>query len=111
MAWNSGVSPTISASNFNSPSDRYPSVLGVGHIFTTIPKSRFLPLSISRIVPSMLLDPLLPSVARGVGHNPDTFPDVGSANVNRSDNPPSRIIPHRGKITEDSGKSTSNKQR
>jgi hypothetical protein len=74
MAWNSGVSPTISASNFNSPSDRYPSVLGVGH-------------------------------------NPDTFPDVRSANVNRSDNAPSRIIPHRGKITEHSGKSASNKQR
>jgi hypothetical protein len=51
------------------------------------------------------------SFARGVGHNPDTFPDVGSANVNRSDNAPSRIIPHRGKITEDAGKSASNKQR
>jgi hypothetical protein len=50
-------------------------------------------------------------VASGVGSNdPYTVPLVGSADVSRSEHAPSRIIPHRGKVTEDSGKSSTNKQ-
>jgi hypothetical protein len=48
--------------------------------------------------------------ALGVGHNPTPVPLVGSANVVRSHNSPSRIIPHFGKVTEDHGKSSLNKQ-
>jgi len=38
-------------------------------------------------------------------------PFVGSSGVFRSQHSPSRIIPHRGKITEDHGKSSGNKER
>ena len=49
------------------------------------------------------------SFAVGVGHNPDSLSTVGSADVMRSDNTPSRIEPQRGKVTEDSGKPSSHK--
>jgi hypothetical protein len=46
------------------------------------------------------------SLATQVGHNPDAVPLVRSPGVVRSHNPPPRIIPQRGKVTEDSGKSS-----
>jgi hypothetical protein len=51
------------------------------------------------------------SFARGVGQYPDALASVGSACVTRSHNTPPRIIPQRGKVSEDSGKSSSHKQR
>lgn len=49
------------------------------------------------------------SSARGVGQNPDAFPVVGRAAVVCSQHCPSSIIPERGKVTEDGGKSSMNK--
>jgi hypothetical protein len=72
--------------------------LGVGHIPRAFAAFR------------LLLPPSNP-VVRGVGQNPDPVSFVGSADVVRSHNTPSRIIPHCGKVTEDSGKSSSHKQR
>jgi hypothetical protein len=56
---------------------------------------------------------LLPlwSFAPGVGNNPESLPTVGSAGVVRSHNSPSCREPHRGKVSEDDGKSSSNKHR
>jgi hypothetical protein len=48
--------------------------------------------------------------ATGVAQNPDSVAAVRSANVVRSHNSPARIIPHFGKVTEDHGKSSLNKQ-
>ena len=42
--------------------------------------------------------------ARGVGHDPDAFPQVGSANVCRRNNSPLRIIPERGQVAENVSK-------
>jgi hypothetical protein len=50
-------------------------------------------------------------LASGVGNNPASFAAVRSANVMRSKHTPFRIKPHRGKITEHSGKSSSHKER
>lgn len=50
------------------------------------------------------------AVAVGVGSNdPDAISLVRGAGVDRSQHAPSRVIPQRGKITEDSGKSSVNK--
>jgi hypothetical protein len=51
------------------------------------------------------------SVHVGVCQNPDSVSLVRGAGVVRSDNSPPRIIPHLGKITDDSGKSSSHKHR
>jgi hypothetical protein len=50
------------------------------------------------------------SFAVGVGQDPAPVPLVGSTDVVRSHNSPARIIPHFGKVTEDHGKSSLNKQ-
>jgi hypothetical protein len=50
------------------------------------------------------------SFANGVAQEPDAVPLVGSADVVRSHNSPARIIPHFGKVTENHGKSSLNKQ-
>lgn len=48
----------------------------------------------------------------GVGsHDPESIPLVGCSDVVRSQHTPPRIIPQRGKVTEDSGKSSVNKHR
>jgi hypothetical protein len=47
----------------------------------------------------------------GVRHNPASLPPVGSANVIRSNNTPSRIEPQVGKVSEHADKSSSHKQR
>jgi hypothetical protein len=81
--------------------------VGVGQrigVFTICAK--LIPVMFSVIVP-----PRFPSVADGVAHNPAPLPLVGSDNVIRSHNTPLRIEPHFGKVTEDSGKSSSHKQR
>jgi hypothetical protein len=51
------------------------------------------------------------SNAVGVGHDPAPIPPVRGSGVMRSHNTPARIIPHFGKVTEDHGKSSGNKQR
>jgi len=51
------------------------------------------------------------SEATSVGHNPASVPLVRRAGVMRSHNSPPHIIPHFGKVTEDHGKSSGNKQR
>ena len=51
------------------------------------------------------------SDATGVGHNPESFALVGSGTVVRSDNTPSRIEPHLGKVSEHADKSSSHKER
>jgi hypothetical protein len=52
------------------------------------------------------------SLAVGVGSdNPDAVTLMRGTDVSRSKHTPLRIIPHRGKVTEDSGKSSTNKQR
>jgi len=47
----------------------------------------------------------------GVGQYPDSLATVGSPCVVSSQHTPSSIIPQRGKVTEDHGKSSSNKHR
>jgi hypothetical protein len=57
-------------------------------------------------------------LATGVGQRlmgvfcdePDPVPLMRRAEVSRSDNTPSRVIPHLGKVTEHHGKSSSHKQ-
>jgi hypothetical protein len=57
-------------------------------------------------------------LATGVGHRrrgvfcdePDSIPLMRGSEVSRSDNTPSRVIPHFGKVTEDDGKTSSHKQ-
>jgi hypothetical protein len=49
--------------------------------------------------------------AFGVGHNPASFTAVGRSNVRSSDNTPSRIEPHFGKVSEHADKSSSHKER
>jgi hypothetical protein len=57
-------------------------------------------------------------LATGVGQRltgvfcdePDPIPLMRRAEVSRSDNTPSRVIPHFGKVTEHHGKSSSHKQ-
>jgi hypothetical protein len=57
-------------------------------------------------------------LATGVGHRlagilrdePDPISLMRRAEVSRSDNTPSRVIPHFGKVTEHHGKSSSHKQ-
>jgi hypothetical protein len=77
---------------------------GVGHICTAVSKLMpvLLRFSFAKSGPATL--------ALGVGHNPASVPLVRSANVVRSHNSPARIIPHLGKVTEDHGKSSLNKQ-
>jgi hypothetical protein len=59
-----------------------------------------------------LLPELFASPAVGVGTDePDSVALVGGSDVVRSQHTPSCVIPHLGKMTEDSGKSSSNKQR
>jgi hypothetical protein len=53
---------------------------------------------------------LLPAWASGVGHKPEPFADVRGSDIVRSHNAPSRIKPQAGKVSEDSGKSSANKQ-
>jgi hypothetical protein len=56
-------------------------------------------------------------LATGVGRRlvavfcdePDPIPLMRGAEVSRSDNAPSRVIPHFGKVTEHDGKSSSHK--
>jgi hypothetical protein len=62
-------------------------------------------------LPFILLKSGPPVEAFGVGHNPDPIPLVGSPSVSSSHNTPPTVIPHRGKVTEDAGKASSNKQR
>jgi len=58
----------------------------------------------------LIHDPV--SLAVGVGSdNPDAVPLMWSSGVGRSEHTPPRIIPQRGKVTEDSGKASSHKQR
>jgi hypothetical protein len=79
---------------------------GVGHItapanfdfFATFSQFTFGPVS-------------LWSRAFGVGHNPASFSAVGRSNVSSSDNTPSRIEPHFGKVSEHADKSSSHKER
>ena len=86
-----------------SPSGSGPPVdaVGVGHMgFLTSSAKTFPPFPFG----------LLPGLpARGVGQNPDPLSTVWGAGVVCSHNTPSRIIPHLGKVTEDSGKSSVNK--
>jgi hypothetical protein len=88
--------------------------VGVGHILGNArtcadrPLKQCAPRSAFRFTNVSLLS--LHSLARGVCHNPAPVPLVGSANVVRSHNSPASIIPHFGKITEDHGKSSLNKQ-
>jgi hypothetical protein len=49
--------------------------------------------------------------AHGVAHNPDPLASVRRSNVVRSQHTPPRIIPQRGKVTEDHGKSSAHKVR
>ena len=67
---------------------------------------------------SSLIVERLPSDASGVRkriraarENPNPVSPVARADVSRSQHLPFRIIPERGKITEDSGKTSSNKHR
>jgi hypothetical protein len=50
------------------------------------------------------------SRADGVAHQPQSFSMVGKAGIVGSNNSPARMIPQRGKVTEDHGKSSLNKQ-
>lgn len=50
-------------------------------------------------------------LASGVGNNPASFAAVGRSNVRSSDNTPSRIEPHFGKVSEHADKSSSHKER
>jgi len=72
--------------------------LCVGHI----------PLALAAFL--LLLPPSNP-VVLGVGQNPNPVPLVRSPGVVRSHNTPARIIPQRGKVTEDDGKTSLNKHR
>jgi len=60
---------------------------------------------------SDLLNRLPVSTVVGVGNNPDAIPLMGRPDVGGSHNTPSRVIPQFGKVTEDHGKSSSNKER
>jgi hypothetical protein len=51
------------------------------------------------------------SDATQVGHNPDPLASVRGANIVCSQHTPPRIVPHFGKVTEDSGKTSGNKER
>jgi hypothetical protein len=52
-----------------------------------------------------------PPRAMGVGQNPDPLAPVGRSDIISSQHTPPCIIPQRGKVTADHGKSSSNKQR
>jgi hypothetical protein len=82
--------------------------VGVGHRFLRAIVSSVgrmaAPGEALRLVPALL--------AVGVGSdNPDPVTLVGSSGVSRSQHTPSSIVPERGKVTEDSGKSSTHKQR
>ena len=72
--------------------------VGVGHIATALDRRR------SPLPPRWFGPPLLPSVARGVGQNPDPVPPVRSAGMVRAQHSPPRIIPHLGQVSENSSK-------
>jgi hypothetical protein len=64
-------------------------------------------------LPSRFLD--IPAVsfqsrAEGVAHQPKSFSMVGKTRVIGSHNSPARIIPQFGKVTNDQGKTSLNKQ-
>jgi hypothetical protein len=82
--------------------------VGVGHRFLRAIVSSVglmaAPGEALRLVPALL--------AVGVGSdNPDAVPLVGGSGVIRSQHTPPRIVPERGKVTEDSGKASSHKHR
>jgi hypothetical protein len=58
-----------------------------------------------------------PSLATGVGHvcvgsnDPNAVAAVRCSDVVRSQHTPRRVIPERGKITDDDGKTSSHKER
>jgi hypothetical protein len=57
-----------------------------------------------------MIAPLVASLETGVGtENPNTLSLVRRANVGSGETTPSRVIPHFGKVTEDSGKASSHK--
>jgi hypothetical protein len=58
----------------------------------------------SRDFRGVISPPWLPSVATGVGHNPDSLALVGSAGVDSAQHSPARIIPQRGQVSENSSK-------
>ena len=91
---------------------------GVGQCFAACssPTCTFLPLWYA-VLPSaprqsVTCAQLLPPFGTfGVGHNPASFAAVGRSNVKSSDNTPSRIEPHFGKVSEHADKSSSHKER
>jgi hypothetical protein len=78
---------------------------GVGHIANAVCK--LIPVALR----SILAKSGPAADAFGVGHNPDPFPSVRRTNVVCSQHTPPRIIPQRGKVTEDHGKPSGNKER
>jgi hypothetical protein len=81
--------------------------VGVGQNFTAASKLTCLPSFILRAVLFAVALGLL-SLACGVGHDPDPVSLMWRSNVGSSHNRPSRVIPERGKITDDSFKSSMN---
>lgn len=75
---------------------------GVGQSFATIPRSLFRPRSHSLAAPSSVRDPFVPSVARGVGNEPDSFSFVGSTGMDSSQHSVSSHVAHRGQLGSDS---------
>ena len=61
----------------------------------------------------MFFDPGLtfccPCEAIGVGQNPDSFSELSPSGVGRRNNSPRRVIPHRGKASENDSKPPSSK--
>nr|WP_253272372.1 hypothetical protein [Chromobacterium subtsugae] len=51
------------------------------------------------------------SSATGVCHKPDAVPLMGRSKVGCRKTSPLRVIPQRGKVTDDHGKASSHKQR
>ena len=82
--------------------------VGVGHIALRA----IIPSDGRTFVPALALLFRPPSLAVGVGsHDPESVPLVWRSDVVRSQHTPPRIIPQRGKVTEDSGKPSVNKHR
>ena len=88
--------------------------VGVGHtFFLAMVESDGAP-AVFKLVPSPRLPLFLVPYccAVGVGSNePDSVSLVGSSGMSRSQHSPPRIIPQRGKVTEDHGKASANKER
>jgi hypothetical protein len=71
--------------------------VGVGHM----PRDLTTVANPSPLVGDAPLRLLLPQTV-GVGHNPDPLADVRCASVDCSEHTPSRMIPHRGQVSENS---------